>query len=73
MLYQCKSSSFIIMGFLNTVFKEEVHRLKEWGESYHQKVVFAADSRGNYTHPYRWLPNPHLKQQAIDRLASRYR
>jgi hypothetical protein len=70
---QCKNSSFIIMGFLNIVFKEEVHRLKEWGESHQQKVVFAADSRGNYTHPYRWLPNPHLKQQAIDRLASRYR
>jgi hypothetical protein len=58
------------MGFLNNVFKEEVHRLQEWGESHQQKVVFAADSQGNYTHPYRWLPNPHLKLQAIDRLAS---
>jgi hypothetical protein len=45
---QCKSSSFIIMGFLNNVFNEEVHRLQEWGESHQQKVVFAADRQGNY-------------------------
>lgn len=65
---QCKNSSFIIMGFLKNAFKEDVQRLKGWGEEHKQKLVFAADKEGDYTHPFSWLPKPPLKQQAINRL-----
>ncbi|MDU0205835.1 hypothetical protein ACYEXS_34625 [Paenibacillus sp. MAH-36] len=65
---QCKNSSFIIMGFLKNSFKEDVQRLKGWGEEHKQKLVFAADKEGDYTHPFCWLPKPPLKLQAINRL-----
>jgi hypothetical protein len=65
---QCNSSSFIIMGFLKNAFKEDVQKLRGWGEEHKQKLVFAADKEGDYTHPFSWLPKPPLKQQAINRL-----
>jgi hypothetical protein len=67
---QCESSTFIIMGFLNDEFRDEVQRLREWGKNHKRKLVYASDSHGNYTHPFRWRLNKHLKQQAIDELVS---
>ncbi|MGQ7890620.1 hypothetical protein [Paenibacillus sp. WC2504] len=65
---QCKNSSFIIMGFLKNSFMDDVQRLKGWGEGHKQKLVFAADKEGDYTHPFCWLPKPSLKLQAVNRL-----
>jgi hypothetical protein len=65
---QCENSSFIMMGFLNDIFYDEVLRIREWSKRYESKLVYALDRQGRLVHPFRWRLKPRYKEQAIERL-----
>ncbi|MFC5648601.1 hypothetical protein ACFPYJ_05565 [Paenibacillus solisilvae] len=65
---QCEASSFIMIGFLNGVFAEEVNRIRDWSTRYEHKLVYALDRRNQLVHPFCWRLNPAYRQQAVERL-----
>jgi len=65
----CKSSPFIIMGFVDKVFSENVSNLIKWSQVLSDKLVVAIDEKKRYSHPRRWRTEKHLKELAISKMS----
>lgn len=66
---ECAKSDFVIMGFVNGVFEQEMQQVRSWSEQI-SGLVCAVDNKGRYSHPRRWRTEPALKNQAIASLQS---
>ncbi len=64
----CHDSKFVILGFLNNVFPEEIARIKTWTCKHANKLVYATDQEGNFIHPYRWRLLPEVRLELHQKL-----
>lgn len=64
----CTESPFIIMGFVDGIFKAQVQKVQKWVIPYGDKLVNAIDNKGRYSHPRRWRTEKELKEQAIAKM-----
>lgn len=69
---ESRDAKFIIMGFVNGVFDQQMRQVSGWAEEFPGLVV-AHDNKGNYSHPRRWRTEPQLKQQAIESMTAALR
>lgn len=69
---ECTNAKFIIMGFVNGAFDQQMRQVRAWSEELTGLVV-ALDNNGHYSHPRRWRMDLKLKQQAIESMKSALR
>lgn len=67
-LEACMSSNFIIMGFVDNVFSENVSDLKSWSQVIADRLIVAIDEKKRFSHPRRWRTEIHLKELAISEM-----
>ncbi|RBP04954.1 hypothetical protein [Rossellomorea aquimaris] len=67
-LKACVSSRFVIMGFVNNVFTENVSNLIKWSRALEDRLVVAKDEKSRYSHPRRWRTEKNLKELAINEM-----
>jgi hypothetical protein len=66
-LEECRSRRFVIMGFVDGVFKKEYNQIIEWAKSL-SNVVTSVDKKGRYSHPRRWQTEGYLNEAAIQKM-----
>ncbi|AIQ34714.1 hypothetical protein R50345_08870 [Paenibacillus sp. FSL R5-0345] len=66
---ECDKANFVIMGFVNGAFDQEMQQVRTWSEGI-SRLVCAVDNKGHYSHPRRWRTDLALKNQAIASLKS---
>lgn len=50
----CTRSKFVIMGFVDSVFSNNVSEIVKWSRSVSDRLVVAIDKKNRYSHPRRW-------------------
>ncbi|WP_099331464.1 hypothetical protein [Priestia aryabhattai] len=67
-LEACMSSKFIIMGFVDNVFSENVSALINWSHVISHRLIVAIDKKKRFSHPRRWRTERYLKEFAISEM-----
>ncbi|MEH7094074.1 hypothetical protein [Neobacillus vireti] len=65
----CISSQFVIMGFVDKVFSNNVSDIIKWSRPLSDRLIVAIDDKNRYSHPRRWRTEKHLKELAIKRMS----
>jgi hypothetical protein len=66
-----KRSPFVIMGFVQEVFVEQVYSLLDWSKNFASKVVISPDKNNWPSHPFRWVLDSELGEKAIQSISSK--